>query len=98
MIPHQTSLRRALGDVRLRHRSPRQNAPTSWLLAQRLDDGAWPTGGSRLAAFSGESPDIAKWRTRGVGLPLQHDRALLCLAHHPERRSARSGRALDDWL
>jgi hypothetical protein len=65
-----------------------------WLLAQRLPDGAWPTG---IAA--GNYGRVAGYRR------LAHSRwgcrsnttgALLCLAHHPaRRRSPEAQRALD---
>ena len=66
----------------------------AWLLAQRLDDGAWPTG---LAA--GNPGYVAGYRR------LAHSRwgcrsnttgALLCLSLHPQRRtSSEARRALD---
>jgi hypothetical protein len=73
---------------------PRAERAYDWLLAQRLDDGAWPTG---LA--SGDYRYVAGYRR------LPHSRwgcrsnttgALLCLALHPERRrSPEARRALD---
>ena len=73
---------------------PRAEQAYDWLLAQRLDDGAWPTGiaagnygyvgGYRRLAHS-------RWgcRSNTTG-------ALICLAHHPEhRRGAEARRALD---
>lgn len=66
-----------------------------WLLAQRLPDGAWPTG----VAEGGVYGYVAGYRR------LAHSRwgcrsnttgVLLCLAHHPERRhSPEARRALD---
>jgi hypothetical protein len=65
-----------------------------WLLAQRLGDGAWPTG---IAA--GNFGGVAGYRR------LAHSRwgcrsnttgVLICLAHHPQRRhGAEARRALD---
>ena len=73
---------------------PRAGRAYEWLLVQRLNDGAWPTG-------------LAAGTYRGVGgyRRLAHSRwgcrsnttgALLALAHHPERRhSPAARRALD---
>jgi len=73
---------------------PRAERAYEWLLAQRLPDGAWPTG-------------IAAGNYGGVGgyRRLAHSRwgcrsnttgALLCLALHPERRrGAEARRGLD---
>jgi hypothetical protein len=73
---------------------PRAEKAYDWLLAQRLDDGVWPTGiaagnygyvgGYRRLAHS-------RWgcRSNTTG-------ALICLAHHPEhRRGPEARRALD---
>ena len=67
-----------------------------WLLAQRLPDGAWPTG-----TASGVYGYVAGYRR------LPHSRwgcrsnttgALLCLAHHPQRRSGPAARRALDLL
>ena len=67
-----------------------------WLLAQRLEDGAWPTG---LA--SGNYGGVAGYRR------LAHSRwgcrtnttgALICLALHPQRRSSTEARRALDLL
>ena len=73
---------------------PRAERAYEWLLAQRLADGAWPTG-----IASGVYGGVAGYRR------LPHSRwgcrsnttgALLCLALHPERRhSPEARRALD---
>ena len=73
---------------------PRAERAYEWLLAQRLPDGAWPTG---IAA--GNYGGVAGYRR------LAHSRwgcrsnttaALSCLAQHPERRqSPEAQRALD---
>jgi hypothetical protein len=73
---------------------PRSEKAYEWLLAQRLDDGAWPTG-----LKEGNFRGVAGYRR------LAHSRwgcrsnttaALLCLAHHPERRrSSEAQRAMD---
>lgn len=74
---------------------PRAERAYEWLLTQRLEDGAWPTG---LAA-GGVRGYVAGYRR------LAHSRwgcrsnttaALHCLAYHPERRhGAAAQRALD---
>jgi hypothetical protein len=65
-----------------------------WLLAQRLDDGAWPTG---LAA--GVFGFVAGYRHlpgSRWGCRSNTTGALLCLAHHPTRRASQPAqRALD---
>ena len=73
---------------------PRAERAYEWLLAQRLPDGAWPTG-----MASGNLGYVAGYRR------LAHSRwgcrsnttgVLICLAMHPERRSsAEARRALD---
>lgn len=74
---------------------PRAELAYDWLLAQRLPDGAWPTG----VAVGGNYGRVAGYRR------LPHSRwgcrsnttgALLCLAHHPlRRRGDEARRALD---
>ena len=65
---------------------PRAERAYDWLVAQRLEDGAWPTG----IAAGGVQGYVAGYRR------LPHSRwgcrsnttgALLCLAHHPKRRT-----------
>ena len=73
---------------------PRAECAYAWLLAQRLEDGAWPTG-----IASGVYGYVAGYRR------LAHSRwgcrsnttgSLICLALHPERRhGAEARRALD---
>jgi hypothetical protein len=73
---------------------PRAEQAYKWLLAQRLDDGAWPTGiASGNYGYVGGYRRLAhsRWgcRSNTTG-------ALICLAHHPERHtSAEARRALD---
>jgi hypothetical protein len=73
---------------------PRSERAYEWLLAQRLDDGAWPTGiASGNYGYVGGYRRLAhsRWgcRSNTTG-------ALICLAHHPDRRtSAEARRALD---
>lgn len=74
--------------------NPQAERAYEWLLTQRLDDGAWPTGiASGNYGYVGGYRRLAhsRWgcRSNTTG-------ALICLAHHPERRtSAEARRALD---
>jgi hypothetical protein len=64
MVPLQTALPlRALAMCGYAT-DPRAERAYAWLLAQRLEDGAWPTG-KRAAARTGVSPAIASCPTRG---------------------------------
>jgi hypothetical protein len=67
-----------------------------WLLDQRLDDGAWPTGiASGNYGYVGGYRRLAhsRWgcRSNTTG-------ALICLAHHPERCSSTEARRALDLL
>jgi hypothetical protein len=74
---------------------PRAGRAYDWLLAQRLDDGAWPTGLAGGGVYGG----VAGYRR------LAHSRwgcrsnttgVLLCVSRHPQRRqSEQARRALD---
>ena len=101
MVPLQTALPlRALamcgyGD------DPRAEWAYAWLLAKRLDDGAWPTGIAGGTEENGVYGYVAGYRR------LAHSRwgcrsnttgSLLCLAHHPERRSGPEARRALDLL
>lgn len=75
---------------------PRAERAYDWLLAQRLQDGAWPTG-----IASGTLGRVAGYRR------LAHSRwgcrsnttgALSCLALHPERRTSQEARRALDLL
>ena len=75
---------------------PRAERAYDWLLAQRLEDGAWPTG-----IASGNYGYVAGYRR------LAHSRwgcrsnttgALSCLAYHPARRSGPEARRALDLL
>ncbi|UCD43767.1 MAG: hypothetical protein JSV27_06320 [Candidatus Bathyarchaeota archaeon] len=94
MIPLQTAIPlRALGSCGYAP-DPRVEKAYEWLLAQRLEDGAWPTGIS-----SGNYGYVAGYRR------LAHSRwgcrsnttgALSCLALHPDHRNGpEATRALD---
>ncbi len=73
---------------------PRAEEAYEWLLRQRLDDGAWPTGiASGNYGYVGGYRRLAHSRW---GCRANTTGALVCLAHHPERRtSAEARRALD---
>ncbi|MBN1583350.1 MAG: hypothetical protein JXA89_21755 [Anaerolineae bacterium] len=94
MVPLQTAIPlRALAACGYAT-DPRAERAYEWLLAQRLEDGAWPTG-----IASGVFGYVAGYRR------LAHSRwgcrsnttgSLICLALHPERRhDAEARRALD---
>ncbi len=78
---------------------PRAERAYDWLVARRLEDGAWPTGIAGGTEASGVHGFVGGYRR------LPHSRwgcrsnttgALLCLAHHPARkRSPEARRALD---
>lgn len=76
---------------------PRSEKAYEWLLAQRLPDGAWPTG---LA--SGVHGYVAGYRRMAHslwGCRSNSTASLLCLAHHPVRRRSREALlALDHLL
>jgi hypothetical protein len=72
---------------------PRAERAYEWLLAQRLEDGAWPTG--QVAGQPGGVPGYRRLPgSRGCRANTQG--ALACLTMHPERaRSEPARRALD---
>lgn len=97
MIPLQTAMPlRALATVGLAT-DPRAELAYEWLLEQRLEDGAWPTGTAdgvfgRVAGY--RRLPHSRWgcRSNTTG-------ALLCLAYHPQRRSSSAAqRAMDHLL
>ncbi len=95
MIPLQTSLPlRGLAACGYAA-DPRAEQAYAWLLAQRLEDGAWPTG----VAASGARGKVAGYRRMPHsrwGCRANTTAALMCLALHPERRhAAEARRALD---
>jgi hypothetical protein len=73
---------------------PRAEKAYDWLLEQRLLDGAWPTGIS-----GGNYGYVAGYRRLAHsrwGCRTNTTAALICLAHHPERRTGDDARrALD---
>ncbi len=95
LVPLQTSLPLAGLALAGYAADPRAERAYDWMASQRLPDGAWPTG----IAAGGVYGRVAGYRR------LAHSRwgcrsnttaALLCLAHHPERRKGQeAARALD---
>ena len=73
---------------------PRSERAYDWLLAQRLDDGAWPTGKTR-----GNFRRVAGYRRLAhstLGCRSNTTAALQCLALHPERCTSEAAqRGLD---
>jgi hypothetical protein len=92
-IPLQTSLP-LRGLAAVGHATdPRAERGYEWLLAQRLDDGAWPTGRA-----SGQTGYVAGYRSLpgSAGCRANTQGALASLVLHPERRrSEPTRRALD---
>ncbi len=73
---------------------PRAERAYEWLLAQRLPDGAWPTG--LAGGVYGRVAGYRRLAHSRWGCRTNTTMALTCLAHHPERRSgAEARRALD---
>jgi hypothetical protein len=73
---------------------PRAEKAYEWLLAQRLPDGAWPSG--KASGTFGYVAGYRKLPHSRWGCRSNTTGALLCLAHHPSRnRSPEAGRALD---
>ncbi|MGC9348712.1 MAG: hypothetical protein ACP5JG_11280 [Anaerolineae bacterium] len=97
MVPLQTALPlRALAMCGYAT-DPRAERAYGWLIEQRLEDGAWPTGiagGGTYGYVAGyRKMPHSRWgcRSNTTG-------ALLCLAHHPERRSGPEARRALDLL
>jgi hypothetical protein len=97
MAPLQTALPlRALAMCGFAE-DPRAERAYEWLLAQRLDDGAWPTGiaagGTRGRVAGYRKMPHSRWgcRSNTTG-------ALLCLAYHPRRQSGPEARRALDLL
>ena len=72
---------------------PRADRAYEWLLGQRLDDGAWPTGRA-----SGQTGYVAGYRSLpgSAGCRANTEAAIAALALHPSRaRTTETRRALD---
>jgi len=75
---------------------PRAERAYEWLLAQRLDDGAWPTG--IAAGVYGFVAGYRKLIGSRWGCRSNTTGALLCLALHSERRTSEPARRALDLL
>ena len=97
MVPLQTALPlRALAMCGYAT-DPRSERAYTWLLDQRLDDGAWPTGIAGGGTY-GRVAGYRKMPHSRWGCRSNTTGALLCLAHHPERRSGSEARRALDLL
>lgn len=94
MMPLQTALPlRALAACGLAT-DPRAERAYTWLLDQRLTDGAWPTG--RAAGNYGYVAGYRRIAHSRWGCRANTTGALFCLAYHPVRRTGpEAQRALD---
>ena len=97
MMPMQTALPlRGLASCGFAA-DPRAERAYDWLLARRLDDGAWPTGiaaGGVLGYVAGyRKMPHSRWGCRS-----NTTAALVCLALHPERRRSDAARRALDLL
>jgi hypothetical protein len=74
---------------------PRAERAYEWLLAQRLDDGAWPLG-----TAAGQPGYIAGYRKLpgSKGCRVNTEAAIACLVLHPDLRTAGATRAALDLL
>lgn len=75
---------------------PRCEQAYDWLLAQRLEDGAWPTGVA--AGVYGYVAGYRKLAHTRWGCRSNTTGALMCLALHPERRKSEPARRALDLL
>lgn len=95
MIPLQTSLPlRGLAAAGYAT-DPRAERAYEWLLANRLEDGSWPTG-----IASGQKGYVAGYRRlpRSEGCRANTTGALVCFALHPHRRTSDDVRTALDLL
>jgi hypothetical protein len=95
MIPLQTALPlRGLAAVGYAD-DPRAEIAYDWLLAQRLEDGSWPT-----ARAAGHTGYVAGYRRlpASAGCRANTTGALACLALHPSRAPSDAARAALDLL
>ncbi len=76
---------------------PRSERAYEWLLAQRLPDGAWPTGVARAGVY-GYVGGYRRLAHSRWGCRSNTTGALACLAFHPERRSQPEARRALDLL
>jgi hypothetical protein len=76
---------------------PRAEQAYEWLLAQRLPDGAWPTGLARSGVY-GYVAGYRRMPHSRWGCRSNTTGALLCLALHPQRRASPPARRALDLL
>lgn len=96
MIPLQTAFPlRALAACGFAT-DPRVEKAYDWLLAQRLDDGAWPTG--TAAGSLGRVAGYRRLPHSRWGCRANTTAALCCLALHPDRCRSEAARAALDLL
>jgi len=75
---------------------PRSERAYDWLLAQRLEDGAWPTGLAGKGDVYGYVAGYRRLPHSRWGCRSNTTGALLALAHHPtRRRGEEAARAMD---
>lgn len=75
---------------------PRSERAYEWLLAQRLPDGAWPTGVA--AGVYGYVAGYRRLAHSRWGCRSNTTGALICLAYHPQRRTEPEARRALDLL
>ncbi len=101
MVPLQTALPlRALAMCGYGS-DPRAKRAYTWLLSKRLEDGAWPTGiagGTETTGVYGYVAGYQQLAHSRWGCRSNTTGSLLCLAHHPERRSSPEARRALDLL
>ena len=99
MIPLQTSLPLRAIALCGYAADPRAEKAYEWLLARRLEDGAWPTGiagGTEASGVGGRVGGYRRLAHSNWGCRTNTTAALLCLAHHPNRRHGQEAwQALD---
>ncbi len=94
MAPLQTSIPLLGIAVSGYAKDKRAESGYEWLLEQRLDDGAWPTG--KIGEVFGYQAGYRKMPHSQWGCRTNTTLALSCLAHHSKRRTSDAAkRALD---
>ena len=96
MVPLQTALPLIALSACGYAEDPRSESGYEWLLSQRLDDGAWPTG--RASGVHGRVAGYRKLPHSRWGCRTNTTGAIIALASHPERRSGAACRRGVDLL
>jgi len=97
MIPMQTSVPlRALAMAGYAT-DPRAERAYVWLMERQIEDGMWPTGRAGGGVF-GRVAGYRKMPHSRWGCRSNSTGAVLCLAHHPERRTGPDARRVVDLL